>query len=83
MLSFRTESNVYLSGAECKGTLMSIIWILEREVFSDGHKRLADAAVSAGHRVISWEDRWWNDGKWPSLKDEYVIFHGSLGNAKR
>ncbi|MHC4405622.1 MAG: ATP-grasp domain-containing protein, partial [Planctomycetota bacterium] len=62
---------------------MSVTWVLERDVFADGHGRLAEAASSAGHGVISWNDIWWENGNWPSLNDQYVIFHGSLGNASR
>lgn len=62
---------------------MNITWILERDVFNDNHDRLAEAAKAAGHRMVSWDDFWWEDGKWPKLKDDYAIFHGSLGNADR
>lgn len=62
---------------------MSITWVLERDVFSDNHNRLVDAAFAWGHRVISWDDGWWQDEKFPSMENEYVIFHGSLGNARR
>lgn len=62
---------------------MNINWILEREIFTDNHDRLAEAATKAGHKVISWDDFWWENGNWPILQNEYVIFHGSLGNASR
>jgi hypothetical protein len=62
---------------------MQITWILEREMFSDNHNRLAAAALKAGQRVISWDDDWWDNTRWPALKNEYVVFHGSLGNANR
>ncbi|MDJ0722588.1 MAG: ATP-grasp domain-containing protein [Desulfobacterales bacterium] len=62
---------------------MKINWILEREVFRDNHDRLAEAATKAGHKVISWDDFWWENGKYPSLENEPAIFHGSLGNASR
>jgi hypothetical protein len=62
---------------------MKINWILEREVFSDNHERLAEAATKAGHKVISWDDFWWENGKWPTLENEHTIFHGSLGNASK
>jgi hypothetical protein len=62
---------------------MIIHWVLEREVFNDNHDRLARAASTAGHKVISWDDFWWEDGNWPSLENEHTIFHGSLGNANR
>ena len=63
--------------------IMKINWILEREVFNDNHDRLAEAATIAGHKVISWDDFWWENGNWPSLQNEHKIFHGSLGNASR
>ena len=62
---------------------MIIHWVLEREVFNDNHDRLAKAASTAGHKVISWDYFWWEDGNWPSLENEHTIFHGSLGNANR
>jgi hypothetical protein len=62
---------------------MQINWVLEREVFNDNHDRLAEAAAKAGHQVISWDDLWWENGRWPSLENEHTIFHGSLGNADR
>lgn len=62
---------------------MRINWILERDVFNDDHDRLAEAIAKAGHKVISWDDSWWENGHWPSLENEPAIFHGSLGNADR
>jgi hypothetical protein len=62
---------------------MEINWVLEREVFNDNHDRLAEAVIAAGHKVISWDDFWWETGKWPSLENQYTLFHGSLGNADR
>ncbi|MCP4130174.1 MAG: ATP-grasp domain-containing protein [bacterium] len=62
---------------------MSVTWILEREIFSDNHERLETSAIKAGHRVISWDDDWLENNKWPELNDEYVLFHGSLGNAHK
>lgn len=62
---------------------MKLNWILEREVFNDNHERLADAITKAGHKMISWDDFWWENGDWPSLENEHTIFHGSLGNANR
>jgi hypothetical protein len=62
---------------------MKINWILEREVFNDNHDRLAEAITKAGHKVISWDDFWWENGNWPSLENDHTIFHGSLGNANR
>lgn len=62
---------------------MKINWVLEREIFFDNHERLMEAAVNAGNRVISWDDDWWENGKWPKLENQFTIFHGSLGNADR
>jgi len=62
---------------------MNINWVLEREVFNDNHDRLSEAANAAGHRVIQWDDFWWETENWPSLENGYTIFHGSLGNASR
>jgi hypothetical protein len=62
---------------------MIINWVLEREVFNDNHDRLAEAASAAGHKVISWDDFWWENGKWPTFENQPTIFHGSLGNASR
>lgn len=57
-------------------------WVLERDVFPDGHDALAAAVTDAGARVVWWSDDWWSDGRWPRL-DGPVVFHGSLGNADR
>lgn len=62
---------------------MIINWVLEREMFNDNHDRLAEAASAAGHKVISWDDIWWENGKWPNIGNQPTIFHGSLGNASR
>jgi hypothetical protein len=62
---------------------MKINWILEREVFNDNHDRLAEAVKKAGHKVVSWDDFWRENGNWPSFENEHTIFHGSLGNANR
>jgi ATP-grasp domain, R2K clade family 3 len=62
---------------------MVINWVLEREVFNDNHDRLAEAAKTVGHKVISWDDFWWENGKWPTLEGQCTVFHGSLGNAHR
>lgn len=62
---------------------MKINWVLEREIFNDNHDRLAEAAIKAGHQVIAWDDRWWENHKWPALKDDPTIFHGSLENADK
>jgi hypothetical protein len=57
-------------------------WVLERDVFPDGHEALAAAVTDAGARVVSWRDDWWSDGRWPRSAGP-VVFHGSLGNADR
>lgn len=59
------------------------MWVLEREVFSDGDTALAAAALGAGDEVLGWNDEWWLDGRWPKLAGEPVMFHGSLANADR
>jgi len=58
-----------------------VVWVLEREVFSDGDERLAEAARNSGSRVVTWRDEWWEDGSWPREPDDQVVFHGSLANA--
>jgi hypothetical protein len=62
--------------------LLVTTWVLERDVFPDGHEALASAVLIAGARVVSWQDGWWSDGRWPRPA-EPVVFHGSLGNADR
>ena len=61
---------------------MTTTWLLERDVFSDHHDRLADAAAGVGHSVVDWDDSWWDSGAFPELEGQ-VLFHGSLGNADR
>jgi hypothetical protein len=60
---------------------MNITWILEREIFSDNHKRLSDALNEKGISVIDWKDQWVEDKSFPNLIDQKVVFHGCLGNA--
>lgn len=73
----------------CAGTLGEsygepvTIWVLERDVFSDGDEALAAAVRHAGSRVLAWNDDWWTDGRWPKQGNESVVFHGSLANADR
>ncbi len=62
---------------------MCITWVLERDVFDDNDSQLSDAASMMGQHVISWDESWWNDGNYPALENNYVIFHGTLGNADR
>lgn len=57
-------------------------WVLEHDVFADGDRALADAVLAAGGEVVSWEDGWWLDDRWPR-RDGHVVFHGSLANADR
>ncbi|MBL9085924.1 MAG: ATP-grasp domain-containing protein [Planctomycetia bacterium] len=58
------------------------VWVLESAMFEDRHRALRDAAAAEGHRAIEWDDRWWRDGRAPTI-DGPAIFHGSLGNAAR
>lgn len=44
---------------------------------------LADAARSAGLQVSTWDDAWWDFGRFPVRRGQTVLFHGSLGNAVR
>ena len=62
---------------------MKISWILEKDVFGDGHSRLARAAETAGHDVVWWSDMWLTGVGAPGLKDTFAVFHGSLGCASR
>ena len=62
---------------------MSVHWLLERDVFGDGTPPLLEAARRAGHGVTIWRDDWWSSGAFPTIDDERVVFHGSLGNAAR
>lgn len=58
-------------------------WLLEPDVFREGPHPLVAAARRAGHGVTSWRDEWWSTGAYPTLDDDRVVFHGSLGNAAR
>lgn len=60
-----------------------ITWILEQEIFVDGHSGLRSAAHAANHDVIEWNDDWWSTGNFPKISSGGVLFHGSLGNAAR
>lgn len=60
---------------------MKITWVLEKEMFSDGHARLAEAAQRAGHNVEWWQDAWMEENTAPDWQDMFVLFHGSLGCA--
>ena len=42
---------------------------------------LAISAEYRGHKVIWWNDEWLKNGEFPNLKEEFVIFHGSLNVA--
>lgn len=59
-----------------------LTWVLETDVFRENYG-LPTAARAAGHRVVKWNDDWWDASRWPKLDQERVIFHGSLGNASR
>ncbi len=60
---------------------MEITWVLEREMFRDNHDRLANAVNENNMKVVNWSDDWCVDESYPTLKDQTVVFHGSLGNA--
>ena len=57
------------------------VWVLETEIFSDGHERLAEAVRASGGEVVRFRDDWLVDDSWPALRGRPVVFHGSLGNA--
>jgi hypothetical protein len=57
-----------------------MIWVLEKEVFSDGHQALAEAAIAAGDEVVWWKDSYLNDG---IELDGDVVFHSSLNIASQ
>jgi hypothetical protein len=59
------------------------VWLLEREMFADGHAALAAAIHENGGRIVDWSDTWWAEKRPPALHDELVVFHGSLGNAAK
>lgn len=61
--------------------MSSIAWVLESDVFPESHPPLRDAVRSAGHRLIDWDDAWWQDGIPCAIGDGPIVFHGSLGNA--
>lgn len=58
-----------------------VTWVLEAEVFPETHTAMRDAVLAAHHQVLLWKDDWLHRGRWPSLDDRAVVFHGSLGNA--
>jgi ATP-grasp domain-containing protein len=58
-------------------------WVIEKNVYHDNDSRLADAARSAGHTVVVWNDDWWLTSGWPDLSSGPAVFHGSLENAAR
>lgn len=58
-----------------------ITFFLERDVFPRSHASLKVAAEALGHRVVDWDDEWWNSR--PPRFSDPVVFHGSLGNAAR
>ena len=59
-----------------------ITWILEEDIFNDNDDRLKNAALSAGHNVKRWTDEWHNFCPKSISKEDFVLFHGSLGTAK-
>jgi hypothetical protein len=58
-------------------------WVVEPEVFSEQYQSFIATLKSLGRNLIYWKDEWWIDGRWPTLTDRPVVFHGSLGNASR
>lgn len=62
---------------------MTVVWVLESEVFPHSHIELRAAVQRAGQRLIEWDDHWWSSGRWPTIEESAVVFHGSLGNAAR
>lgn len=58
-----------------------VTWVLEAEVFPESHAAMRDAVLAADQEVVLWRDDWLQSGRWPSLSDRAVVFHGSLGNA--
>lgn len=58
-----------------------VTWVLEAEVFPESHAAMRDAVLAARHQVVLWRDDWLRSGRWPSLSQGAVVFHGSLGNA--
>ncbi len=56
--------------------------MLEPDIFAAGSHPLKSAAARAGHRVVQWNDEWWNTPQLPTYESP-VVFHGSLGNAAR
>ncbi|MCA9317196.1 MAG: ATP-grasp domain-containing protein [Planctomycetes bacterium] len=58
-------------------------WVLETPVFQESGPRLEAAVRELRHTVVAWDDDWWSSGRWPELKGERVVFHGSLANAAR
>ncbi len=59
-------------------------WVLEPDVFTQASfEAMRDAVRVAGDEVVAWDDDWWSTGRWHSLVDRRVVFHGSLGNAAR
>jgi hypothetical protein len=61
--------------------MSQLTWVLESEVFPLSHPPLREAIVQAGHRLVDWDDAWWNDGMPLGIADGPTLFHGSLGNA--
>lgn len=57
-------------------------WVFEPQVFS-ADEAFVEAVQRAGHTLILWNDDWWMNGRWLKLRDERVVFRGSLGNAAR
>ena len=57
-----------------------MIWVVEGSVFDATYDhRMATATGLHGHRLVQWDDGWWEAGV-PEFNGP-VVFHGSLGNA--
>lgn len=62
---------------------MIVTWVLEGGVFASGDAPWHAALAATGDRVISWDDAWWSNGRWPRLAEGPVVVRASLGNAAR
>ena len=60
---------------------MRVTWILEAEVFPETHSAMSNAVLATHNQLLLWRDEWLSTGQWPTLREEAVVFQGSLGNA--
>ncbi len=63
--------------------MSEITWVLEPDVFPESNSSLRRAIKSSGHRLLDWDDLWWQEGVPAHVADANTFFHGSLGNAAR